>query len=42
MAAGWARWLELRLEPPTSRIAGWIWPTSFLLVGLTLVAYRES
>jgi putative copper resistance protein D len=43
MAAGWARWLELRLDPGRGqRIAGWTWPLCFLLVGLSLVGYREA
>ncbi len=42
-AAGWARWLELRLDPGRGqRIAGWVWPVCFLLVGLSLVGYREA
>ncbi len=42
-AAGWARWLELRLDPGRGqRIAGWVWPICFLLVGLSLVGYREA
>ncbi len=42
VAAGWARWLELRLNPPGSRIAGWVWPLCFLLVGAMLILYREA
>lgn len=42
ITAGWARWLEIRLEPPASRIAGWIWPTAFTLVGLILIIYHET
>jgi len=42
IAAGWARWLELRLDPPGSRIAGWAWPCCFVLVGLVLLSYREA
>jgi putative copper resistance protein D len=44
--AGWARWLELRLDPTTSpvawRIARWLWPVCFVLVGLLLLNYREA
>ena len=40
--AGWSRWLELRLNPPASRIAGWIWPVCFVFVGLLLLLYREA
>ncbi len=42
VAGAWARWLELRLDPPGSRIAGWIWPLCFLVVGLVLLIYREA
>ncbi|HVI87383.1 MAG TPA: CopD family protein [Dongiaceae bacterium] len=42
MGAGWARWLELRLDPPGNRIAGWVWPVCFVLVGLLLLSYREA
>ena len=40
--AGWSRWLELRLSPPASRTAGWIWPVCFVFVGLLLLLYREA
>jgi putative copper resistance protein D len=46
IVAGWARWLELRLEPARSpvlrRIAGWTWPVCLVLCGLILLDYRES
>ena len=42
LGAGAARWLELRLDPPGNRIAGWIWPVCFLFVGLLLLSYREA
>ena len=42
IAAGWARWLELRLVGRGARIAGWVWPVCFVLVGLTLLDYREA
>lgn len=42
VAAGWARWLELRLKPPGSRIAGWVWPVCFMMVGALLLLYREA
>jgi putative copper resistance protein D len=42
VTAGWARWLELRLDPPESRIAGWVWPLCFVLVGIVLLIYREA
>ena len=40
--AGWARWLELRLDPPGNRIAGWVWPVAFVLIGFMLLGYREA
>ena len=42
IATGWARWLELRLDPPGNRIAGWVWPVCLILVGLILLSYREA
>jgi putative copper resistance protein D len=42
ITAAWARWLELRLDPPESRIAGWVWPFCFMMVGVLLLAYREA
>jgi putative copper resistance protein D len=42
ITAGWARWLELRLDPPGNRIPAWIWPIGFVLVGLVLLTYREA
>jgi putative copper resistance protein D len=39
--AGWARWLEIRL-PEKSRAFGHIWPVCFTLIGVALIAYRES
>jgi len=42
MTAGAARWLELRLDAPGSRIAGWVWPPAFMLVGVMLLFYREA
>ncbi len=42
VTAGWARWLELRLDPPGNRIAGWIWPIAFVLVGVILIIYHET
>ena len=40
--AGWSRWLELRLDPPGNRIAGWVWPLCLLICGLILLDYREA
>ncbi len=42
IAAGWARWLEIRLDPPENRVAGWVWPACFVLVGAILLIYREA
>jgi len=42
LAAGWARWLELRLDGPVARVAGWVWPVCLLIVGLVLLGYREA
>ena len=49
-AAGWGRWLELRLdgqaadaeESRARRIAAWVWPACLVLIGLLLLNYRES
>ena len=46
MVAGWARWLELRLDPKANalsvRIAAWVWPAAILFCGLLLLTYREA
>ena len=42
IVAGWSRWLELRLDPPGNRAAGWVWPVCFVLIGLLLLLYREA
>jgi len=42
VAAGWARWLELRLDGRVRQVAAWIWPVAFILVGLILLDYREA
>ena len=45
-AAGWARWLELRLNSGTSpvsrRIASWTWPVCLVFCGAILLDYREA
>jgi putative copper resistance protein D len=41
VTAGWARWLELRLDPPQRWLPAWIWPICFTLVGPLLLFYRE-
>lgn len=42
VAAGWARWLELRADGPIQRWSGWVWPLCFIFVGLLLLSYREA
>lgn len=42
ITAGWARWLELRMDGRISRIASWVWPVAFVMVGLILLIYREA
>jgi putative copper resistance protein D len=42
IAAGWARWLEIRADGRTARVAGWVWPACFVLIGLLLLDYREA
>ena len=42
IAAGWARWLELRLDGRAARVAGWTWPVCFLVCGAVLLIYREA
>ncbi|MBS0559740.1 MAG: CopD family protein [Proteobacteria bacterium] len=39
---GWSRWLELRLNPPMSRVAGWVWPAGLAIAGCILLLYREA
>jgi putative copper resistance protein D len=49
-AAGWGRWLELRLYDPavagqdsrSRRVAAWVWPVCLILIGLLLLNYRET
>ncbi len=42
VAAGWARWLEIRLPEGDRRIPALVWPVCFVLVGLVLLDYREA
>jgi putative copper resistance protein D len=42
VAAGWSRWLELRLAIPQRHVAAWIWPFCFVLIGAVLLNYREA
>jgi len=39
--AGWARWLELRLQEKDRTIPSWIWPICFVIIGALLLNYRE-
>jgi len=42
LAAGWARWLELRLPAGKHPILGWVWPAAITGIGVLLLLYRES
>jgi putative copper resistance protein D len=46
IAAGWARWLEIRLNPRENpvawQVAGWVWPVCILFCGVLLLLYREA
>ena len=42
LAAGWGRWLELRLPAPEDRWPGRFWAMAFVLIGGLLIIYRES
>lgn len=46
IAAGWGRWLEIRLNPRENplawQVAGWVWPACILFSGLLLLVYREA
>jgi putative copper resistance protein D len=44
VAAGWARWLELRLpqENRTRKYLARVWPVCFIFVGLILMDYHEA
>ena len=42
VAAGCARWTELRGPPALAGPARWIWPVGLVLIGLLLIAYREA
>lgn len=41
LAAGTARWAELTADNRARRLAGWLWPAAFALVGVVLILYRE-
>jgi putative copper resistance protein D len=42
VAAGWSRWLEVRLPQERTCALKWIWPVCFSLIGVLLLNYRES
>ncbi len=46
VVAGWARWLDLRLDPVANRrtraVAAWTWPVCLTLIGVILLLYREA
>jgi putative copper resistance protein D len=42
VAAGWSRWLELRLAGAQRQIPAWIWPLCFIFIGAVLLNYREA
>jgi copper resistance protein D len=43
VAAGWSRWLELRLDDGRAqRAAALVWPNCFVVAGLLLLFYREA
>ncbi len=42
LAAGWARWLELRLPGPERTWPGRLWAPALALFGLILLLYREG
>ena len=43
VAAGWSRWLELRLpaENQTRGVMARVWPLCIALIGVVLLNYRE-
>jgi len=41
VAAGWSRWLEIRLPVERRNAVAWIWPVCFVLIGGILLNYRE-
>jgi putative copper resistance protein D len=42
VAAGWSRWMEIRVPDGSARITTWIWPVCFALIGAVLMLYREA
>jgi putative copper resistance protein D len=42
VAAGWSRWLEIRLPRNRKALFAWIWPACFILIGCILLNYREA
>jgi copper resistance protein D len=41
LAAGWARWLEIRFPERPPRWAANLWPVCFMAIGYFLLTYRE-
>jgi copper resistance protein D len=42
VAAGWSRWLEIRLPGVYPNVTSRIWPACFVMIGTVLMLYRES
>mgnify|MGYP005811128703 CR=1 FL=1 len=46
IVAGWARWVEIELDPRANpiahKVASWTWPVAILFCGLVLLLYREA
>ena len=42
VAAGWSRWVELRLPGSGTALAARVWPVCFVLIGAVLLLYREA
>src|SRR5262249_7936368 len=42
LTIGWARWLELRLGAPDTRMPGRVWASALALFGVLLLLYREA
>ena len=41
LAAGWSRWLEIRLPGKPPKWTGAVWPVCFVAIGYFLMTYRE-
>jgi putative copper resistance protein D len=42
VAAGWCRWLQIRLPRDRAHVVAWVWPVCFVLIGAVLIFYRET